>query len=291
MHRKPGQLAWLSSWLLALAVPQIAAAQEGFVLGFRPAPGTFVHTLYETNTEIMYVGLPVLPDSTPAQASALVSETRRVYAVSDTGYAVGFTYDSVTARHRIGAWQTLDVPQEPVGPVNVWMDRRLITPPGALPGDTGAVALMRGLAAALQIALPADPLPVGEVWAAEAIYPYTVNLPGDSLMTITATITAPATGSLDSLVARDTDTLAYLTIQGQFRPRVVPTVFELGGFAVPAELWGSFAARLIWSTGWNAFVSGAARGLVNVRLEAPEGSGLPDTRVNTRVMSTLRVRP
>ncbi len=291
MPPKPRQLAWRCSLLLVLAAPQTVAAQDGFVLEFRPAQGTFVHTLYDTNTELMYVGLPVLPDSTLGAASALVSETRRVYAVTDSGFAVGFTYDSASARHRIGAWQALDVPDDPVGPVNVWMDNRLITPPGALPGDTGAVALMRGLAAALQIALPADPLPVGEVWAAEAEYPFTVNLPGDSLVTITATISAPATGSLDSLVARDTDTLAYVTIQGQFRPRVVPTEFELGGFAVPAELWGSFAARLIWSTGWNAFVSGAARGLVNVRLEAPEGSGLPDTRVSSRVMTTLRVRP
>ena len=46
------------------------------------------------------------------------------------------------------------------------------------------------------------------------------------------------------------------------------------------------AATLIWSTGWNAFVSAVLTARVNQRFEAVVGSGVEDARVTTTVTTS-----
>ena len=88
-----------------------------------------------------------------------------------------------------------------------------------------------------------------------------------------ATLNGPAIGLLDSIMPRGEDTLLYLSARGQFLPVTVSTSVALGGLPATAELWGQFTSRLIWSTGWNAFVSMVLTARVYQRFEVAEESG------------------
>ena len=65
----------------------------------------------------------------------------------------------------------------------------------------------------------------------------------------------------------------------------------LGGLPATAELWGQFTSRLIWSTGWNAFVSVVLTARVHQRFEAAVESGVNDGRVTSTFTTRVRVRP
>ena len=64
----------------------------------------------------------------------------------------------------------------------------------------------------------------------------------------------------------------------------------LGGLPATAELWGPFTSRLIWSTGWNAFVSVVLTARVYQRFEAAVES-VNDGRVTSTFTTRVRVRP
>ena len=71
----------------------------------------------------------------------------------------------------------------------------------------------------------------------------------------------------------------------------VATSYQLGGGPAPVEIWGDVAGRLIWSTSWNAFVSGVVTARINQRFEAVPGSGVEDARITAAITTRIRVRP
>jgi hypothetical protein len=87
-------------------------------------------------------------------------------------------------------------------------------------------------------------------------------------MPVEPEVLARSTITLDSLVVRPTDTLAYLRVQGSFLP-AGPTEGEVGD-AMLAGITGAFGGSYIWSTGWNAFVSGALRTRATLTMERSE---------------------
>lgn len=279
-------------WLHLALVPG-AGAQGTISLQFRPTPGRFVHTIYQMNADLVFVGLPAIPDSTPGEVTALVSETQRVLARNDSTVVLQLVYDSVRARHRVSGdvWEDFAFGRTPAGPLEMFADPSLATTPRALPPDTLRFRMMQGLAGELFIGLPTESLEPGGLWGTEATFPYTVALPDDSTVLMSAVLSGNAIGTLDSLVLRATDSLAYVTVRGELRPHVQPSPFRFDERPTVAEVWGTFASTLIWSTGWNTFVSGATRARIHTRVEAPAGSGVPDARVTANVTARFRIRP
>jgi hypothetical protein len=78
-------------------------------------------------------------------------------------------------------------------------------------------------------------------------------------------IVARTTLTLDSLSVRDRDTLAFLTIRGLFVATELDTSTE--EIYAMVSVTGALGGSLIWSTGWNAFVSGAIRTRTTMTLE------------------------
>jgi len=102
-------------------------------------------------------------------------------------------------------------------------------------------------------------------------------------------IVARSTLALDSLVDRGADTLAFLRVQGTLLPTTVASAAEAAEGR--ARLTGGFGGRLIWSTGWDAFVSGAVRLRVRmVTFAGPPNTEVPDFTLDVDASSRFQVR-
>ncbi len=270
-----------------------AAGQVPFRFEFRPDPLLAVRTIVESRGDVVLVGVPGLSDSVVAESESLAGLTRRVQAGADDPYTLSLTFDSVRTRSRWrnSAWR--DVRLAPAGPVTLEFvtDARLsVFGPRAV-DDSAQALLVSGAAGLTHLALPGVPLVPGEEWDADFVFPFAMEIPGEEPGIIVAPLTGPGIGTLDSLVLRGSDTLAYLSVRGRFIPTSAQTTFALGGSPALAELWGGFAGQFIWSTGWGAFVSVALTTRVNQRLEAPLGSGVEDARITSTLTTRVWVRP
>jgi hypothetical protein len=78
---------------------------------------------------------------------------------------------------------------------------------------------------------------------------------------------------LDSLVPRARDTLAFITVRAVASPTTLPFAAE-GGIG-SATFTGGFAAARVWSTGWNAVVSGATNARVTGTVSIQRADGSP----------------
>jgi hypothetical protein len=86
---------------------------------------------------------------------------------------------------------------------------------------------------------------------------------------------------VDSIVARPSDTLAYVSLGGVFEPQrsaVDPGV----------RYDGTVSGSLIWSTGWSGWVSGASRVVVRARLRGQREGQMGEGEVTVRLESTTR---
>ena len=282
-------VVWL---IMALSRPDIALTQAPFTFEFNPEAGTSVRLIIESQGEMVLVGVPDLADGSVAQVFSLGSITRRATPVGGGDFDLNVRYDSLRTRYRLSGGTSTEgqLASDSAVEATFTADRhmRLSTPTYA--EDSASVDRMRSGTGAPHFVLSADPVDVGGPWRSEISLPFAAEIPRDSPALVTATLTGPAVGVLDSLVVRGADTLAYLSARGQFRPSTVTSTLELGDGPATAELWGEFVGSLVWSTGWSAFVSVVLTARVNQRFEAVMGSGVEDARITVIVTTRVRVR-
>ena len=293
MRRRSVALVRVSGLLLVLAVTEGSAAQVPFTFEFRPSDRISVHTIIESRSDLVFVGVPELPESTAVETTSLAGITRRTLANDGGGFAVRLAFDSVSARYRIGssAWRDFALPWTGGLWVDFLADRRMALSDPVGSNDSTAVSVVSGAAGAPHLVLPEAAVEVGSRWSSDITLPFAMEIPIEDPATISVALSAPTTGKLDSLIARGADTLAFLSLSGRFLPATVATTYQLGGAPAPVEVWGEFAGRLVWSTGWNAFVSGVLVARINQRLEAAPGSGVEDARITATLTTRVRVRP
>ncbi len=293
MLRSPLRATWIGGLALLVVMPDLLGAQVPFRFEFRPSDQLSVLTIVESEGNLTFVGFPELPDGSTAEFTSRAGITRRTIALGGGRFAMRLTYDSVRARFRMGEGDFRDVALPWDG--GLWVeyvaDRRmsLTGPTGS--NDSMALALVSAAAAAYHLELPEGAVDIGGEWGADLTVPFEMEIPLETPEVIAVNLSAPARGLLDSLVARGADTLAYLSFTGRFLSETVATSYQLGGGPAPAEVWGEVAGRLIWSTGWNAFVSGVMTARINQRFEAVPGSGVEDARITAVITTRIRVRP
>lgn len=270
---------------LALAVPLATArGQDSVLLRFEPVYEVPVHHLFQSHTRL------VMPDAGGGSA-ARTRETVdlggivQVTLPGPNGDAVvHLAFDSLRTRMREGgepwrefAWTGLDTLWVQAWPAADLGIRRI-------EGDRSAAAamLVHQLAGVPGLTLPARWVRPGEHWLRMLDVPLSGvvtrgagALPDESLL-------ARADVRVDSIVARARDTLAYLSLGG---------VFELQRSAAdPGVRYdGTVAGSLIWSSGWNAWVSGATRVTVRARLRGRGDDGARgDDEITVLLESTTR---
>jgi hypothetical protein len=286
--------------LLGIAAgPNPSEAQDSLLLRYRPRTGTVVHTV-GWNELTVTIGQS-RPDefgaeSLTVEVTELESLTGVVRGPRDGGFVVEVTFDSVRVRIREGGlWKT--VPDSATGPVTGYLAVDSLHRAGALAlANQSDVRLpgarrLRSLARRLALALPVEPVMRHANWTTDVVFP--VNTPDF----LSEWITAPAldlrgfaTVAVDSVVTVLSDTLAYLRFDGVLAPP--DANYGLEAALRLRDLDATFAGTYIWSTGWNAYVSGATRLLMNLTLLRGTSAGvLEGMEIGFDVLYRFQVRP
>lgn len=281
MRRRTTLLGALACVAL-MGLPQAVSAQQSISLRYQPQPRTRLHTLWWSDlTSTIREGAPGVPalDSITVEATTLHSYTTTVVGTRITSAVLQITHDSTRARSRVpgGPWRVLDEERARSSTARVVVDDRLrVTDVEVMEGDSltnRELQHYRAFASGLEFSLPEEPVTEGDTWTADIVVALTrpLGLEGEGVlegMPEEPEVLARSTITLDSVVARSTDTLAYLRVQGSFLPDR-PAAAE--GAAEPvAGITGAFGGSFIWSTGWNAFVSGALRTRATLTMERSE---------------------
>jgi len=248
-------------------------------LRYAPDIGNSLHRLVWTEGTIAFgegtVGQP-LADSVVLDLNALHSVTQTVRGHEAANLVVQVQLDSSRTRMRArgGSWKL--VAADTIGPqvgMFVFDDRLRIHQVRGAAGDSIAPDLVRELRDALpgfEAALPETAVRVGEGWTSDIVFPLgeLIEFDQQDLPTSVAPGTefvVRAAFLLDSLMARGTDTLAFVGVSGNFMPMTVGAAPQSGQGNV--QVSGAFSGRLIWSTAWSAYVSGAIRTGVHMAQE------------------------
>lgn len=279
--------------LLAAAVTAPAAGQDAVRLRYTPTPGLAVATVTVFTTAMTVTGLPAVPDGT------VFEEERRVYARQQVGprtadgWLLEATLDSIRARTRAagGAWR--DRPASPLegATVRARVNERFAVTGVESSGERDAEVLRVRTAwtAGLDAAFPEAPVSVGAAFETGGRMPFTAEVRLDTVRTVRETIFGDLALRLDSLTDRGTDTLLYFSFRGRFAPRTLEAAGEAGD--VRASFQGTYAGSLIWSTGWDGFVSAVARMIVEAALTGTDAGGRNDATVRWETTISHRVRP
>jgi hypothetical protein len=290
-------------WLLPLSGVCLFAVAWADALGqtaqairFNPAVGSRVHTIWRTEILVSVVnadGSPV--DTLLVEATRLESVTRFVDAADDGRYSVELQYDSVRARKRLrgGTWHDVEPSELEVTSVRVLLDdrARLL---GAefvyLPHVTASQGeVMRGFAGGTYMHLPEGQVAADSSWNSALRIPLTAlaslgrpeDVPG------AGELVARVTTRVDSMAIRETDTLAYMSLQGI----IASTVGRDGDPHTGITAGGSVAATLVWSSAWDAYVTGAVRCLVAFTRPRDRESELAAPELRFDMTTQFQVRP
>ena len=291
------RLMWRAGGLAVLVLTAIGAArplaaQASIVAQFTPTPGVRLHTLVTTE------GTAIIAERGAPQGSGISLQFRRREALTARalsheagGVVVEVTHDSVSARARPagGLWIAVEAEAVPAATARALIDRQLSVQ-AVLEGT-----LRTGLVGTFDMVLPSGPIAVGSRWASDVGFPLhgvstvRAELGLDDQVRIDRRLLAQSDVVLDSLVARGTDTLAYLTVSGAVTPRTMAgREPATGGVAVSGAVGGS----MIWSTGWGTFVSGGLRSIVVLGLgggAVGQGQSVPlEVRIDATTQFQLR---
>ncbi len=222
------------------------------------------------------------------------SYTRRVTGRSGAGTLVEIRRDSARVRQREGGepWVPLSTAQAPP-PAVVTIDGRgrVVDPPaGAL-----EVGLRPGLVAGPEIVLPDAQVRSGEEWHQEVTVPVTWLLPVDVGYDLpldrSDALPLRAMMTFDSVLVRGGDSLAFITLAGTLAPVTRARAAEVANTTV--VMGGTVTGTIVWSTGWQAFVSGVTESEFQIHVrtgvfgEEPQSSGSVGAHVTTR----FRIQP
>jgi hypothetical protein len=263
--------------VLALAAAGSLAAQDGVLLHFAPGAGETVHRLFQAHTRTTLSG----PTPRVRESAHLGGMTQVVVARPAGSTVLHLAFDSLRSRIRAGAgaWQERAVPSADRLWVQVGLDRqlrRVATPDGA--GQAGADLLLQLVTGVHGLELPEHAVADRDRWEQRLTVPLAAvpaDLPGELA---TAMVQVAVTVTVDSVVPRANDTLAYLGVRGSVADDATDEAVSIGG-----ELSGS----LVWSTAWHGFVATATRLRVELAPRSPDASA-GRIVIETTVRSSVR---
>lgn len=278
--------------LAALSFAAPATAQQ-IDFRYRPRAGTAVRTLTEERTVTTLFGFPMVPDGASFETKRRVNATQFVLAVLDGGRRVEVEIDSIRARRRAadGLWVTLTDTTAVGKPVRATLNERFAVTGIETAGQTDAEVL-RMMGAGLigfGFSFPSEPVAAGTTFPTGGRLHYQVRLTDEGGIPVRETLAGDLVLTLDSVVDAGSDRLAYLRFAGTFDPRIAASESESGSVTVTFS--GGFAGRLIWSSGWNAFVSAAARVMVQGSIRVVTATGQTEASAGWDATIMHRVRP
>lgn len=282
-------------WSFAfLFVIPVSAAAQGVSLQYHPAGGTRVQTISEFRMTAVWFGLPSLPDSTVTESDWRTVRTARIIEMIGDKRKVRITLDSSRSRARTGASPRADVPLP--GAQGLALDALVgwkLDIQSATPTQRGAdpslVAALRAGLGGLEFQLADGAVAPGFNWGSPLQFPLGAHLSAGGKLSAAESVRGTATVILDSVTARGSDTLAFLTLSGVLDPKTIVVAGE-GGIGT-GMVTGRIAAVLVWSSGWNAMVSAATNARFGIKLHLGRAEGPPvDGSVSLSISGRHQVR-
>ena len=276
-----------------LLVPAVAGAQ-GVSLQYHPVAGTRLQTISEGRMTAVWFGLPSLPDSSVTESDWRTVRTARVTEMIGDKRKVHVTLNSSRARARTGSNPRVDVALP--GAQGLALDALVgwkLDIQSATPTERGAdssfVAALRAGLGGLEFQFADGPITKGFNWGSPLQFPLGAHLTAGGKLSAVESMRGTATVILDSVTARGSDTLAFLTLSGVLDAKTMVVAGE-GGMGT-GMVTGRIAAVLVWSSGWNAMVSAVmnARFEMKLHLERSEG-GPVDGSVSLSISGRHQVR-
>ncbi len=271
------------------------AAQQPVTIQWAPRPGSVVRTITSSRGSMVFREINEagqgIGDSVMGEMTSLSGVTHRVIEAQGGAYVVGVQYDSLKTRARLVGQNWKDDLLSGAGQaaLRMTLDGRLRPVEGtggellADPVTDGGIASWRG------VDLPDRPVSPGETWTITTVYRIPSQLGQLLDISIKDSVIATATVKLDSVAVPAGDTLMYLSVQEALGPVTLPLV-DAGDSGV-VELVGAQAASLVWSTGWQSYVSGASQARLVGRLRSGGATGAPRlAQMNWSISTRLQVR-
>ncbi|MGD2134900.1 MAG: hypothetical protein PVF27_02020 [Gemmatimonadales bacterium] len=233
--------------LLALALasaPSLTAQQV--TLRFRPVDAMRIRRVFQVHTRVAQSGVP----SASRELAFLGGMTQVVTAGPGGDPVVHLSFDSLRTRTRAGRGPWRESPT--AGGDTLWAqvryDERMRVDRSTRPGQ-GSADLLTTLVTGLPgFAHPSDPVAPAASWRVHVPVGTAADEPAAG-----RALRVPTTITLDSVVVRARDTLAYLSVAGALSPTVRAS--RSGQVRVAATVGGA----LVWSTAWGNMVSAAVR--------------------------------
>lgn len=271
------------------------AAQQPVTVQWSPRAGAVVRTVTSSRGTMVFHELneagQVIGDSVMGEMSSLAGITHRIVSQQEGNVVVEVRYDSLRTRaHLMGQdWKDDLLSGTGESAVRVAMDGKLRPLQGADGGLVADPVSDGGIASWHGVELPDHPVVPGETWTVTTVYRLPSQLSGLLDIAVRDSIIATATVRLDSVAARPTDSLMYFNVQ-ETLPAVTLPVVDAGDSGT-VELKGAQAASLVWSTGWQAFVSGASQVRVVGQLRSGKAGAAPRlAQINWAISTRLQVR-
>jgi hypothetical protein len=271
------------------------AAQQPVTVQWTPRLGAVVRTVTSSRGTMVFREVneagQAIGDSVAGEMTSLSGITHRIVDQRAGEVVVEVRYDSLRTRvHLMGQeWKDELVSGTGETAQRVAMDLRLRPSQGVDGGLAADPVSDGGIASWHGVELPDHPVVPGETWTVTTVYRLPAQLSGLLEIAIKDSIIAAATVRLDSVASRPADSLMFFTVQETLPPMTLPVVDA--GDSGTVELAGAQAASLVWSTGWQAFVSGASQARVVGQLRSGKAGAAPRlARINWAISTRLQVR-
>ncbi|UCD24064.1 MAG: hypothetical protein JSW51_13715 [Gemmatimonadota bacterium] len=266
--------------LMAFLLPHAGVAQRSLQLRYEAPPGTVVRTAFQTNAVVWAF------DGNRFESADVGTVKTTTLEGPDGMILVHLEYDSVQTRTlgSDGRWREFAVPGRDSVWTQVGLDSRMRVLSMNHGGQfTGVTSLQRILMGVPGLELPEQPVRERDGWSGATI---TSVVPGLRNENIEPTMSGTLQAVLDSIVVRSRDTLAYVSVSGQFPAATFVEVVGPGRVTATGDLVGS----MIWSTSWDRFVSGTSRTRVWV-VRQGDGQGGSGEELRIEVTTRHQVKP
>jgi hypothetical protein len=286
---------------LALATGR-APAQQKALLRYHPRVNAATHLLLWSDISTVMkelTGVASQPgrDSQVTQAAMIEGVTDRVEQAAPS-FLVMRHIDSVRARNRVGAgdWTPSPRLQALSGrSVRITLNDRLgVADLKVVGGDSLPEQVRHSLSTVtsggVAWLLPEQPVGNGDQWPVELTLPFNPP-PGPTPETSQSkpvSLVAKAIMTLDSIVPRGVDTLAYLRVAGTFDSTKVEQHGDSA--SATATVTGRFTGTMVWSTAWNGFVSGLTKANLTMRLKLTQQGKEGGATYNVDIRNRMQVR-
>ncbi len=275
--------------IVATAAP---CSSQTTQLRFDPRVATRVQTV--ARSDIEFDILESTEGSRRAAAYRLESVTRFVDHADRGLYSIVLQYDSVRSRvEKYGSlWADREAEDRELESVRAVVDGRLSVVGAeferSLHLDATQAEMVRGLGGGVHLRLPEEGVSAGYRWMSEMDVSLLVlsGLDVPHEIPTGGELTTLAYATVDSLKLRGADTLAYISVWGNLD---TSTLSGAVGQVIPTTIDGWVGATLVWSSGWDAYVTGAVRMVVGLTSEATSARSAR-SRVRFDVTTQFQVR-